>query len=184
MSTMQARRDARSAVRTWAIIITVVLHAGVLGAAFISRVLTLARAAAARRSNFVDAQLVQLRQAARSVVPAAQGRARSRTRAARDQGRQGHERAAAHRGRRRTRRTIDPLKKTHAELFKNLKDRAPRACRRRTKARSTGSRAGTATEAKGDPYILQLIDQIGSAWTVPTTHQGRAAGEADGGWRA
>ncbi|MCA1664171.1 MAG: TonB C-terminal domain-containing protein [Myxococcales bacterium] len=33
----------------------------------------------------------------------------------------------------------------------------------------TGSRAGTAAEAKGDPYILSLIDQIGTAWSVPTT---------------
>jgi hypothetical protein len=64
---------------------------------------------------------------------------------------------------------IDPLKKTHAELFKQLAndDRPPAVSEEGGSLQ--GSRAGTALEAKGDPYILQLIDQIGSAWTVPTT---------------
>jgi hypothetical protein len=65
---------------------------------------------------------------------------------------------------------IDPLKKTHANLFKNLKDPdAPEGFQDVGEGSPTGSRAGTATEAKGDPYILALIDQIGSAWTLPTT---------------
>lgn len=66
---------------------------------------------------------------------------------------------------------IDPLKKTHADLFKNLKDPdAPEAVVDNAGEGSlTGSRAGTATEARGDPYILALIDQIGTAWQVPTT---------------
>jgi hypothetical protein len=65
---------------------------------------------------------------------------------------------------------IDPLKKTHANLFKNLKDPdAPEGFTDVGEGSPTGSRAGTATEARGDPYILSLIDQIGSAWTVPTT---------------
>jgi TonB C terminal len=65
---------------------------------------------------------------------------------------------------------IDPLKKTHADLFKNLKDPdQPEGFQEDGVGSPTGSRAGTATEAKGDPYILSLIDQIGTAWTVPTT---------------
>jgi hypothetical protein len=65
---------------------------------------------------------------------------------------------------------IDPLKKTHANLFKNLKDPdQPEGFQQAGEGSPTGSRAGTATEARGDPYILALIDQIGSAWTVPTT---------------
>jgi hypothetical protein len=63
---------------------------------------------------------------------------------------------------------IDPLKKTHAQMFKNLQDQ-PEGFQDVGEGSPTGSRAGTATEAKGDPYILALIDQIGTAWTVPTT---------------
>ncbi len=62
----------------------------------------------------------------------------------------------------------DPLKKTHAELFKNMQDQ-PEGVDTPGEGSPTGSRAGTATEAKGDPYILSLIDQIGTAWQVPTT---------------
>jgi hypothetical protein len=63
---------------------------------------------------------------------------------------------------------IDPLKKTRAQMFKNLKDE-PEGFADPGEGSPTGSRAGTALEAKGDPYILALIDQIGTAWTVPTT---------------
>ena len=31
------------------------------------------------------------------------------------------------------------------------------------------SREQSQPSRRGDPYILQLVDQIGSAWTVPTT---------------
>jgi TonB family protein len=62
---------------------------------------------------------------------------------------------------------VDPLKKTHAEAFKNLQDNE--GVQVSNEGSLSGSRAGTASEAKGDPYILQLIDQIGSAWAVPTT---------------
>jgi hypothetical protein len=63
----------------------------------------------------------------------------------------------------------DPLKKTHAELFKSLKDPdQPEAVEDQTGSQ-TGSRAGTATEAKGDPYIQAIVDAIGSQWQVPTT---------------
>jgi len=64
---------------------------------------------------------------------------------------------------------IDPLKKTRAELFKQLNDDERPPAVEETGGSLQGSRAGTATEAKGDPYILELIDKIGSAWTVPTT---------------
>jgi hypothetical protein len=65
---------------------------------------------------------------------------------------------------------IDPFKKTHADLFKNMKDPdQPEGFEDTGEGSPTGSRAGTATEAKGDPYILSLIDQIGTAWTLPTT---------------
>jgi len=63
---------------------------------------------------------------------------------------------------------IDPLKKTHAEQFKHLQD-DNEGVQPSNEGSLTGSRAGTAAEAKGDPYILALIDQIGTAWTVPTT---------------
>jgi hypothetical protein len=64
---------------------------------------------------------------------------------------------------------VDPLKKTRAELFKQLKDDDRPPAVEETGGSLQGSRAGTASEAKGDPYILSLIDKIGSAWTIPTT---------------
>ncbi len=62
---------------------------------------------------------------------------------------------------------VDPLKKTHAELFKQQTEQEGAAPSE--EGSLTGSRAGNATEAKGDPYILLLVDRIGSAWNVPTT---------------
>lgn len=64
---------------------------------------------------------------------------------------------------------VDPLKKTRAELFKNMVDDDRPAAVEETGGSLQGSRAGTASEAKGDPYILELIDKIGSAWKVPNT---------------
>lgn len=64
---------------------------------------------------------------------------------------------------------IDPLKRTHAEAFKRLTDDDQPPIKAETGGSLSGSRAGTATEARGDPYILSLIDVIGSAWRVPTT---------------
>jgi len=66
---------------------------------------------------------------------------------------------------------VDPLKKTRAELFKQLNDDDRPAAVSEEGGSLQGSRAGTALEAKGDPYILDLIDKIGSAWNVPTTIQ-------------
>lgn len=64
---------------------------------------------------------------------------------------------------------VDPLKKTHAELFKDLPDDDKPEAVTEEGGSLQGSRAGTADEAKGDPYILALIDKIGTAWQVPTT---------------
>jgi hypothetical protein len=63
----------------------------------------------------------------------------------------------------------DPLAKTHAEMFKNQLNDQPEGVDTSGEGSLTGSKAGTATEARGDPYILSLIDQIGTAWQVPTT---------------
>src|SRR5262249_38817985 len=63
---------------------------------------------------------------------------------------------------------VDPLKKTRAEIFKHLNDDAE-GVEVTNEGSLQGSRAGTATEAKGDPYILAIVDQVGSAWLVPTT---------------
>jgi hypothetical protein len=64
---------------------------------------------------------------------------------------------------------VDPLKKTRAELFKQMADDDRPPAITEENGSLTGSHAGTALEAKGDPYILSLIDVIGSAWRVPTT---------------
>ena len=64
---------------------------------------------------------------------------------------------------------VDPLKKTHAELFKEMPDDDRPPAVEEQGGSLQGSRAGTASEAKGDPYILELIDKIGSAWKVPNT---------------
>jgi hypothetical protein len=64
---------------------------------------------------------------------------------------------------------VDPLKKTRAEMFKNLVDDDRPPAVEEQGGSLQGSRAGTASEAKGDPYILDLIDKIGSAWKVPNT---------------
>ena len=64
---------------------------------------------------------------------------------------------------------VDPLKKTRSELFKNMVDDDRPPAVEEQGGSLQGSRAGTASEAKGDPYILELIDKIGSAWKVPNT---------------
>jgi len=63
----------------------------------------------------------------------------------------------------------DPLKNKRAELFKDLKDDEQPGVEATNVGSLTGSKAGTADEAKGDPYIMSLQDKIGTAWTVPTT---------------
>ncbi len=64
---------------------------------------------------------------------------------------------------------VDPLKKTHAEMFKNIRDDDRPEAVSEEGGSLQGSRAGTASEATGDPYIGTLMDRIGSVWTIPTT---------------
>jgi hypothetical protein len=147
---------------------TILLHGGIFGGLLLAR----ARAATAPTSGkmtFVDAQLVKFgKPRDLSFLPHKEG-VMKRTappeglKVARDidqkPSTQPEEKPAE----------VDPLKKTHAELFKQLPDDDRPPAVTEEGGSLAGSRAGTATEAKGDPYILSLIDRIGSAWTVPTT---------------
>jgi hypothetical protein len=150
-------------------LVTVVVHAAVFGAFWLTR--TRAEAAPSLApGNFVDAQLVKFgRPRDLSFLPHKQGVVKTHgpeegLKVARDLN------ALPKLKDDKPPEVIDPLKKTHADLFKNLKDPdQPEAVVEDGVGSPTGSRAGTATEAKGDPYILALVDQIGTAWAVPTT---------------
>ncbi len=117
------------------------------------------------KDSFVDAQLVRFgKPRDLSFLPHKEGRVKDKPpeiKVAKDMN------ALPHLEDKKDPKDIDPLKKTHAEAFKNLDDNE--GVQASNEGSLTGSRAGTATEAKGDPYILSLIDQIGTAWTVPTT---------------
>jgi|KBSMisStaDraftv2_1062788.scaffolds.fasta_scaffold586499_2 TonB family protein len=157
--------ERRDPLRTWAIIITVVLHAGVLGGAFIARMFSFHHTTIVPQS-YVDAQLVRFgKPRDLSFLPHKEGHVKEKPpeiKVAKDLN------ALPHLEKKDEPKDVDPLKKTHAEQFKNLQD--PNEGVEPSNVGSlTGSRAGTASEAKGDPYILQLVDQIGSAWSVPTT---------------
>lgn len=157
--------ERRDPLRTWAIIVTVVLHAGVLGGAFIARMFSFHHATLSQE-NFVDAQLVRFgKPRDLSFLPHKEGHVKDKPpeiKVAKDMN------ALPHIEDKKEPKDVDPLKKTHAEQFKNLQDDTE-GVQPSNEGSLTGSRAGTATEAKGDPYILQLVDQIGTAWTVPTT---------------
>jgi TonB family protein len=156
---------ARDPLRMWAIIITVVLHAGVLGGAFIARMLSFHHQPQLKE-NYVDAQLVRFgKPRDLSFLPHKEGHVKDKPpeiKVAKDMN------ALPHLEDKKDPKDIDPLKKTHAEQFKQMQDDTE-GVQPSNEGALTGSRAGTASEAKGDPYILQLVDQIGSAWTVPTT---------------
>ncbi|HEX6838592.1 MAG TPA: TonB C-terminal domain-containing protein [Polyangia bacterium] len=157
--------ERRDPLRFWAILLTVVLHAGVLGGAFIMRMFSFHHTTISTE-NYVDAQLVRFgKPRDLSFLPHKEGHVKDKPpeiKVAKDMN------ALPHIEDKKEPKDVDPLKKTHAEQFKNLQD--PNEGVEPSNVGSlTGSRAGTATEAKGDPYILQLVDQIGSAWTVPTT---------------
>lgn len=157
--------ERRDPLRTWAILITVVLHAAVLGGAFIARLMSFHHATLSKE-NFVDAQLVRFgKPRDLSFLPHKEGHVKDKPpeiKIAKDMN------ALPHLEEKKPPQDVDPLKKTHAEVFKQLDDDTE-GVQPSNEGSLTGSRAGTAAEAKGDPYILSLIDQIGSAWSVPTT---------------
>jgi hypothetical protein len=156
--------ERKDPLRVIAIIITVVLHAGVLGGAWIARAMS-SHGPTLSKENFVDAQLVRFgKPRDLSFLPHKEGHVKDKPpdiKVAKDLN-------ALPRIDEKKDQDIDPLKKTHAEAFKNLKDENE-GVEVTNEGSLSGSRAGTATEAKGDPYILSLVDQIGTAWTVPTT---------------
>jgi hypothetical protein len=149
------------------IVATVALHGGVAGFVWLTR----SGAEAAKPpgpGTFVDAQLVRFgKPRDLSFLPHKEGVVKSAKpegiKVAKD------EKALPRLDKEEPPDKKDPLKNTRAEFFKNLKDDDRPEAMSEGEGSLTGSRAGTATEAKGDPYILELIDKIGSAWTVPTT---------------
>lgn len=157
--------ERRDPLRFWAIMLTVVLHAGVLGGAFIMQLFSFHKPTISTE-NYVDAQLVRFgKPRDLSFLPHKEGHVKDKPpeiKVAKDLN------ALPHIEEKKEPKDVDPLKKTHAEQFKNLQD-PTEGVEPQNVGSLTGSRAGTATEAKGDPYILQLVDQIGSAWSVPTT---------------
>jgi hypothetical protein len=160
---MQAAQK-RDPLRLAAIGITVGLHLGVLGFMFAARAAGMRDHAILGKQAFVDAQLVRFGHPRDlSFLPHKQGHVKDKPaeiKIARDLN------ALPRLDDKKKPEDVDPLKKTHAEVFKNLDDTEGVET---NEGSLTGSRAGTATEAKGDPYILRLVDVIGSAWTVPTT---------------
>jgi TonB C terminal len=153
-------------LRKIAIGITVLLHLGVLGAMFVSRALG-NRTKPPGQLQFVDASLVRFgKPRDLSFLPHKQGVVKNKgpapeIKVARDMNQ------LPRLDKEQKPDEVDPLKKTHAEQFKHLDDQPEGVDN--NEGQLTGSRAGNATEAKGDPYILSLVDQIGTAWTVPTT---------------
>ncbi len=157
--------ERRDPLRTIAIIITVALHAAVFGGAWIARAMSNHHTILSK-DNFVDAQLVRFgKPRDLSFLPHKQGHVKDKPpeiKVAKDMN------ALPRLDEKKDPKDIDPLKKTHAEVFKQMQDDTE-GVEPTNEGSLTGSRAGTATEAKGDPYILSLIDQIGTAWSVPTT---------------
>jgi hypothetical protein len=147
--------------------ITAALHGGLLGFVWLTRQ-TAEAAKPILVGNFVDAQLVKFgRPRDLKFLPHKQGAQKTAPpegiKVAKDMN------ALPRLDKEKENKAeIDPLKKTRAELFKKMIDE-PEGFDDPGVGSPTGSRAGTATEAKGDPYILSLIDQIGTAWKVPTT---------------
>ncbi len=146
-------------------IITAVVHVGVFGAFWLSRAHA-DRGPPIATNNFVEAQLVRFgKPRDLAFLPHKQGAVKpppDAIKVAKD------EHALPKPPDEKTPKDVDPLKRTHAEQFKDQADDQPAALAPNEGSLS-GSRAGTATEAKGDPYILSLVDKIGTAWSIPTT---------------
>lgn len=163
---MQAVTEGRDPLRNVAIALTVLLHAGVLGGLYIARAVG-NKPKATGQMQFVDASLVRFgKPRDMSFLPHKQGVIKNKgpapeIKVAKDMNQ------LPRLDKEKKPDEIDPLKKTHAEQFKQLDDEPEGVDN--NEGQLTGSRAGNATEAKGDPYILALVDQIGTAWQVPTT---------------
>jgi hypothetical protein len=156
----------RDPLRMVALIVTIVLHAGVFTFLAVQRALA-NRPPAKGADHFVDATLVRFgKPRDLSFLPHKRG-------VVRDKGPEPEIKVARdinqlpRLDKQEKPEVIDPLKKTHAEQFKHLNDEPEGV--ETNEGSLTGSRAGTATEASGDPYIAQLKDIIGTAWRVPTT---------------
>ena len=156
---------ARDPLKTAAWVITIVLHVGVFGGMWIARALALHKPIISK-DNYVDAQLVRFgKPRDLSFLPHKQGHVKDKPpdiKIAKD------EKALPRLDKEEEKKDIDPLKKTRAEMFKNMTD-DNEGVQPQNVGSLAGSRAGTATEAKGDPYILAIAAKIGESWTVPTT---------------
>jgi TonB-like protein len=154
----------RDPLRVWALIITAVLHVGVLGFLWVQRALA-ARAPKPGVEHFVDATLVRFgKPRDLSFLPHKRGVVREKgpepqIKVARDINQ------LPRLDKDNKPEVVDPLKRTHAEQFKHLNDEPEGV--ETNEGQLTGSRAGTAAEASGDPYIAQIKGMIN--WTIPTT---------------
>jgi len=156
----------RDPLRLAALIVTIGLHVGVFGFLWVQRALA-HRAPSKGAEHFVDATLVRFgKPRDLSFLPHKKGVVREKgpepeIKVARDINQ------LPRLDDQKKPEVVDPLKKTHAEQFKHLNDEPEGV--ETNEGSLSGSRAGTATEASGDPYIAQLKDIIGTAWKVPTT---------------
>jgi hypothetical protein len=164
---MRDTRRRSGSLPLWGLLVTLGVHGFVIGA------MLFARAHASKPDGklvgaFVDAQLVKFgKPRDMSFLPHKEGSVKNTVqkadiKIARDEN-------APINTQKEEKAEVDPLKKTRAELFKQLKDDDRPPAVEEQGGSLTGSRAGTASEATGDPYIRELIDKIGSAWMVPTT---------------
>ncbi|HWE29417.1 MAG TPA: TonB C-terminal domain-containing protein [Polyangia bacterium] len=158
--------ERRDPLRNIAIAITVFIHAAVLGGAFIARAIG-NRPSAVGKLQFVDASLVRFgKPRDLSFLPHKQGVVKNKgpapeIKVARDMNQ------LPRLDKEQKPDVIDPLKKTHAQLFEKLDDQPEGVDN--NEGSTTGSHAGNSSEAKGDPYILDLVDKIGTNWQVPNT---------------
>src|SRR5262249_4900007 len=144
--------DNRDPLKTAAILITVILHVGVFGGLWFSRMLAM-RQPVIGKENYVDAQLVRFgKPRDLSFLPHKQGHVKDKPpeiKVATD------EKALPRLDKPEEKKDIDPLKKTRAEMFKNMTD-DNEGVQPQNVGSLTGSRAGQSDTAKGDPYILAL----------------------------
>jgi TonB C terminal len=63
----------------------------------------------------------------------------------------------------------DPLAKINAQMRSRFKPDEPEGFEQAGEGSPTGSKSGTATEARGDPYIQEIMAAVGDSWQIPTT---------------